>query len=166
MDVAVLGMGRMGRALAGRMLEGGHQVTVWNRSKGRAGDVVSAGAREARSVADAVVGVDVAITMLANDDAVRAVASGELRSSGCRCRWQAGASAPGSRAWPHRWSAPTTAPSRYGMPAERRTHQQRTQTRLGAPWPGQSSAASRAAPAGSRSTEPASRRRSTCLAAG
>jgi 3-hydroxyisobutyrate dehydrogenase-like beta-hydroxyacid dehydrogenase len=81
MDVAVLGMGRMGRALAGRLLEGGHRVTVWNRSKGKAGEVVSAGAREVPSVAEAVAGVDVAITILANDDAVRAVALGELRSS-------------------------------------------------------------------------------------
>jgi 3-hydroxyisobutyrate dehydrogenase-like beta-hydroxyacid dehydrogenase len=81
MHVAVLGMGRMGRPLAGRLLAGGHRVTVWNRSKGRAGEPVSAGAVEARSVADAVEGVEVAITMLANDDAVRAVAFGELRSS-------------------------------------------------------------------------------------
>jgi 3-hydroxyisobutyrate dehydrogenase-like beta-hydroxyacid dehydrogenase len=81
MDVAVLGMGRMGRALAARLLEGGHRVAVWNRSKGKAGEVVSAGAREAQSVANAVDGVDVAVTMLANDDAVRAVAFGDLRSS-------------------------------------------------------------------------------------
>jgi 3-hydroxyisobutyrate dehydrogenase len=81
MDVAVLGMGRMGRALAARLLEGGHRVVVWNRSKGKAGDVVSAGAREAHSVADAVDGVEVVITMLANDEALRAVALGELRSS-------------------------------------------------------------------------------------
>src|SRR5205807_1650037 len=81
MDIAVLGMGRMGRALAGRLLEGGHRVAVWNRSKGKAGEIVAAGAREAQSVADAVDGVDVAVTMLANDDAVRAVAFGELRSS-------------------------------------------------------------------------------------
>jgi 3-hydroxyisobutyrate dehydrogenase-like beta-hydroxyacid dehydrogenase len=81
MDIAVLGMGRMGRALAGRLLEGDHRVVVWNRSKGKAGDVVAAGAREAESIADAVRGVDVAITMLSNDDAVRGVALGELRSS-------------------------------------------------------------------------------------
>lgn len=81
MDVAVLGMGRMGRALAGRLLEGGHQVVVWNRSKGKANEVVSAGAQEAHSVAEAVASVDVALTILANDDAVRAVAFGELRSS-------------------------------------------------------------------------------------
>ena len=81
MDIAVLGMGRMGRALAVRLLEGGHEVTVWNRSKGRAGEVVSAGAREADTVAGAAEGVDVVLTMLANDDAVRSVALGEIRPS-------------------------------------------------------------------------------------
>ncbi|WP_238006770.1 NAD(P)-dependent oxidoreductase [Dactylosporangium sp. AC04546] len=79
MDVAVLGMGRMGRALAGRLLDGGHRVTVWNRTPGKAGAVVSAGAREAVTVGEAVDGADVAITMLANDDAVRSVALGELQ---------------------------------------------------------------------------------------
>jgi 3-hydroxyisobutyrate dehydrogenase-like beta-hydroxyacid dehydrogenase len=81
MDIAVLGMGRMGSALAVRLLDGGHRVTVWNRSKGKAAEVVAAGAREAASVADAVRDADVVITMLANDDAVRAVSLGELRSS-------------------------------------------------------------------------------------
>jgi 3-hydroxyisobutyrate dehydrogenase len=81
MDVAVLGMGRMGRAIAGRLLDGGHRVAVWNRSPGRAAEIVSAGGREAHSVPDALDGVEVVITMLANDDAVRAVAFGELRSS-------------------------------------------------------------------------------------
>jgi len=71
----------MGRALASRLIEGGHKVAVWNRSQGQTGGVVSEGAREAPSVADAVDGVEVAVTMLANDDAVRSVALGELRSS-------------------------------------------------------------------------------------
>lgn len=81
MDIAVLGMGRMGSALAGRLLDGGHQVTVWNRSRGKAGQVVSAGAQEAATVTDAVREADVVITLLANDDAVRAVGLGELRRS-------------------------------------------------------------------------------------
>ena len=81
MDIAVLGIGRMGSALAGRLLGGGHQVAVWNRSKGKVGQVVSAGAREAASVTDAVRDADVVITMLANDDAVRGVALGELQRS-------------------------------------------------------------------------------------
>ncbi|WAM14929.1 NAD(P)-dependent oxidoreductase [Rhodococcus sp. JS3073] len=81
MNIAVLGMGRMGRALAGRLLEGGHRVTVWNRLTGKAREIVSAGASEAQSVADAVDGADVVVTMLADDAAIRAVAFGELLSS-------------------------------------------------------------------------------------
>ena len=81
MDIAVLGMGRMGSALASRLLDGGHRVTVWNRTKGKAGQAVSDGAREAHSVARAVQDVDVVVTMLANDDAVRAIAYGDLGTS-------------------------------------------------------------------------------------
>ncbi len=81
MDVAVLGMGRMGRAIARRILDGGHSTAVWNRSAGKADEIVSAGAVEASSVADAAAGADVVITTLADDDAVRAVALGALRSS-------------------------------------------------------------------------------------
>ncbi|MFQ6329170.1 NAD(P)-dependent oxidoreductase [Nocardia sp. CWNU-33] len=81
MDIAVLGMGRMGQALAGCLLEGGHRVRVWNRTTGKAGRLVSAGAEEARSVAEAVHGAGVVVTMLADDAAVRAVALGELRAS-------------------------------------------------------------------------------------
>ncbi|WP_432843125.1 NAD(P)-dependent oxidoreductase [Dactylosporangium sp. CA-092794] len=79
MDIAVLGMGTMGRAIAMRLLQGGHRVTVWNRSPAKADEVVAAGAREARTVPEAVAGAEAAITMLANDEAVRAVALGELR---------------------------------------------------------------------------------------
>lgn len=74
MDVSILGMGRMGQALAGRLLDGGHRVTVWNRSPGRAGDLADRGAREASSVADATKGAEVVLTILANDEAVRQVA--------------------------------------------------------------------------------------------
>ncbi|MDQ1515749.1 MAG: hypothetical protein QOE80_1579 [Actinomycetota bacterium] len=77
MDIAVLGMGRMGQAVARRLLGGGHDVVVWNRSPGRAGKVVAAGAREAHSIADAVSGREVVLTSLANDDAVREVALGD-----------------------------------------------------------------------------------------
>jgi 3-hydroxyisobutyrate dehydrogenase-like beta-hydroxyacid dehydrogenase len=80
-DVAVLGMGNMGQAIAVRLLDGGHRVAVWNRTPERAAQVVSAGAVQAPSIADAVYGADVVFTMLANDDAVRAVAFGDLRSS-------------------------------------------------------------------------------------
>ncbi|HUO47372.1 MAG TPA: NAD(P)-binding domain-containing protein [Acidimicrobiales bacterium] len=74
MRIAVLGMGQMGRALATRLAGGGHEVTVWNRTPGRAADVLAAGATEASSAASAVAGAEVVITMLADDAAVRAVA--------------------------------------------------------------------------------------------
>jgi 3-hydroxyisobutyrate dehydrogenase len=77
MRIAVLGMGRMGRALALRLLEGGHSVVVWNRSKGKAAEVVAAGGTEADTIRQAVTDVELAMTSLANDDAVRAVALGE-----------------------------------------------------------------------------------------
>ncbi|SRR6266851_3550922 len=77
MHVSVLGLGRMGHALAVRLLEGGHQVVVWNRSKGKADGLVAAGATEAHTVADAVRAADVVITMLSNDDAIRSTAFGD-----------------------------------------------------------------------------------------
>jgi 3-hydroxyisobutyrate dehydrogenase len=77
MHIAVLGMGRMGQALARRLLGGGHSVVVWNRSPGKADEVVAAGATEAGSVAEAVKAAEVVITSLTADEAVRAVAFGE-----------------------------------------------------------------------------------------
>lgn len=76
-------MGRMGRALAGRLLETGHDVRVWNRSAGKASELVDRGAKEAATIGEAVTGVDLAISILANDDAVKAVAldDGGIRSA-------------------------------------------------------------------------------------
>lgn len=77
MRTAVLGMGRMGAALARRALDGGHDVVVWNRSPGKAADVVAAGGWEAESLADAVQGAEVVMTSVSNDAAVRSVALGK-----------------------------------------------------------------------------------------
>lgn len=81
MQIAVLGLGRMGQALAQRLIEGGHGLTVWNRSNGRAGDLVAAGASEAENPGEAVTAAEVVIVSLANDDAVRDLA---LAGSGLR----------------------------------------------------------------------------------
>jgi 3-hydroxyisobutyrate dehydrogenase-like beta-hydroxyacid dehydrogenase len=53
-SVTVLGLGAMGTALAGAFLAAGRPVTVWNRTPGRAGELVSAGAAEAATVEAAV----------------------------------------------------------------------------------------------------------------
>jgi 3-hydroxyisobutyrate dehydrogenase-like beta-hydroxyacid dehydrogenase len=76
MNIAVLGMGNMGRAFAARALERGHQVTVWNRTPGRADDLVAAGAVDSRSVAAASMDADVVLVVLADDAAVLDVCLG------------------------------------------------------------------------------------------
>ncbi|MCW2497630.1 NAD(P)-binding domain-containing protein [Jatrophihabitans sp.] len=72
-QVSVLGLGRMGRALVGRLLDAGYQVTVWNRTPGRADELVGRGAVEAPTVGAAVAAAAVVMTSLTGDDAVREV---------------------------------------------------------------------------------------------
>src|SRR6266404_8871900 len=71
--VAFIGLGRMGHGMAGRYLDGGFTVAVWNRSKAKADDLVARGARWASSPADAADGADAVVTMVADDEASRAV---------------------------------------------------------------------------------------------
>ncbi len=73
MKVAFLGLGRMGVPMAAHVVRAGHDVTVWNRTPGKAGDLIELGATEARSVAAAVSGADAVVLMLFGPDAVRAV---------------------------------------------------------------------------------------------
>src|SRR6266403_3936696 len=71
--VAFIGLGRMGRGMAGRYLDAGFTVSVWNRSKAKAEDLIARGARWAFSPADAADGADAIVTMVADDEASRAV---------------------------------------------------------------------------------------------
>ncbi len=73
MNVAFLGMGRMGRLMAGHVLDGGHQLTIWNRTPGKADELVSRGAKEAGSVDDAVRDADAIVLMLFGGDSVAEV---------------------------------------------------------------------------------------------
>ena len=43
--VAFIGLGRMGHGMAGRYLDSGFTVAVWNRSKAKAEDLIARGAR-------------------------------------------------------------------------------------------------------------------------
>ncbi|RAS61743.1 3-hydroxyisobutyrate dehydrogenase-like beta-hydroxyacid dehydrogenase [Lentzea atacamensis] len=52
-DVAVLGLGQMGSALAEAFLRAGHRVTVWNRSPAKAEPLVAQGAQAASSAVEA-----------------------------------------------------------------------------------------------------------------
>lgn len=71
--VAFIGLGRMGHGMAGRYLDAGFEVAVWNRSKAKAEDLIVRGARWASSPADAADGAAAVVTMVADDEASRAV---------------------------------------------------------------------------------------------
>ena len=77
MRLAVLGMGRMGHAVAERLLGGDHEVTVWNRTPHKADDLVAKGAREGATPAAAAEETEAAFTSLADDAAVRIVVAGQ-----------------------------------------------------------------------------------------
>jgi 3-hydroxyisobutyrate dehydrogenase-like beta-hydroxyacid dehydrogenase len=72
-DVAFIGLGRMGHGMAGRYLENGFAVSVWNRSRAKADDLIARGARWADSPADAARDAEAIVTMVADDDASRDV---------------------------------------------------------------------------------------------
>jgi 3-hydroxyisobutyrate dehydrogenase len=71
--VAFIGLGRMGHGMTGRYLDAGFTVSVWNRSKAKAEDLIARGARWATSPEDAADDADAVVTMLADDRASRAV---------------------------------------------------------------------------------------------
>jgi 3-hydroxyisobutyrate dehydrogenase len=71
--VAFIGLGRMGHGMAGRYLDAGYKVSVWNRSKAKADDLVARGARGAASPKDAAVDADAVVTMVADDEVSRDV---------------------------------------------------------------------------------------------
>src|SRR6202012_4066579 len=71
--VAFIGLGKMGHGMAGRYLDAGFTVAVWNRSKAKAEDLIARGARWATSPEDAAIDADAVVTMVADDQASRAV---------------------------------------------------------------------------------------------
>src|SRR5580692_135385 len=75
--VAFIGLGRMGRGMAGRYLDAGFTVAVWNRSKAKAEDLIARGAHWATSPEDAAIDADAVVTMVADDEASRRVWLGE-----------------------------------------------------------------------------------------
>ncbi|MGW6025639.1 NAD(P)-dependent oxidoreductase [Streptomyces sp. NPDC055099] len=63
-SVTVLGLGAMGRALAGAFLQAGHPTTVWNRTPGKGDDLVARGATRTTTAAEAVRASDVVVVCL------------------------------------------------------------------------------------------------------
>ncbi len=71
MDIGIIGLGKMGREMAARLVDSGHALTVYNRSAAAA-ERFRGRARVASSAAQAAA-AEVVITMLADDAAVDAV---------------------------------------------------------------------------------------------
>jgi 3-hydroxyisobutyrate dehydrogenase-like beta-hydroxyacid dehydrogenase len=71
----LIGLGNMGTAIAERLLDGGYDLLVYNRTPGRADPLAARGAAVADTPADLAERVDVVLTSLADDDALEAVAA-------------------------------------------------------------------------------------------
>ena len=64
LKIAVLGTGMMGLPMARRLARAGHEVHVWNRTRAKAEPLAADGASIHDSAADAVRGVDFAVSLL------------------------------------------------------------------------------------------------------
>jgi 3-hydroxyisobutyrate dehydrogenase-like beta-hydroxyacid dehydrogenase len=72
MNVGFIGLGHMGAGMAMNLLNAGHDVTVYNRTRKKVEALLQHGARVANTIADACRG-DAVFTMLADDAAVEFV---------------------------------------------------------------------------------------------
>ena len=73
MKVGFIGLGSMGAGMSRNLIKAGHDLVVYNRTRSRAQEMQSLGAKVADTASGAAVGVEVLITMLADDRAVQDV---------------------------------------------------------------------------------------------
>jgi 3-hydroxyisobutyrate dehydrogenase-like beta-hydroxyacid dehydrogenase len=76
MRVGFIGFDQIGREAASRLLEAGHQLTVYDPLREIPETLVSAGAIAAKSIPDVCHSAEAVITMLPNDEAAEAVILG------------------------------------------------------------------------------------------
>lgn len=81
MKVGFIGLGRMGQAIAGNILAAGHELVVYNRTRSKADELESNGAKVADSPAGACEGREAVFTMLADDSALREIVNGGILES-------------------------------------------------------------------------------------
>lgn len=75
-ELGYVGLGVMGRAIVRRLLDAGHDVTVWNRTREKAEPLLEAGARWAGTPREVAERGELVFTMVTNTEAVRAVTEG------------------------------------------------------------------------------------------
>ena len=79
--VGLIGLGNMGTAFGERLLEGGYELVVSNRTPGKSESLEARGARVAGTPEELAPQVDVVFTSLADDEAFEAVATRVLDAS-------------------------------------------------------------------------------------
>jgi 3-hydroxyisobutyrate dehydrogenase-like beta-hydroxyacid dehydrogenase len=75
-DVGFVGLGAMGQLIVRRLLEAGHRVTGWNRSRDKADELIAAGMRWAVSPRAVAESSEIVFSIVTDAAAVRAVALG------------------------------------------------------------------------------------------
>ena len=76
MQIGLAGLGAMGSAIAARLLESGHQVTVWNRTAAKTKPLLDAGAKVAGNPDAVAAASEAVITILTDGAAIEAVYNG------------------------------------------------------------------------------------------
>lgn len=82
MNIGILGIGRMGRAIGERLLDQGHALTVWNRTREKAQPLAARGARVADTPAQVVAGSDIVLSILTDAAAIAAAYDGNSGALG------------------------------------------------------------------------------------
>jgi 2-hydroxy-3-oxopropionate reductase len=86
-EIAFLGLGLMGHPMAMRLQRAGYPVRVWNRSPDKAAALVAEGAVAAPSIAAAVAGAAIVISMVSDGAAVRACIDAALPALSREALW-------------------------------------------------------------------------------
>src|SRR5512141_1370049 len=75
--IGFVGLGRMGEPIARNLIEAGHELSVFNRTREKARPLLEAGAREASSPAEVCAPGGIVFTMLSDDRALEEVVSSD-----------------------------------------------------------------------------------------
>jgi 3-hydroxyisobutyrate dehydrogenase-like beta-hydroxyacid dehydrogenase len=77
LKIGWIGLGNMGVPMSTRLVEAGYEVTVYNRTREKAADVVKAGAKQVNSPKEAASGADIVFTNISDSAALEAVSLGD-----------------------------------------------------------------------------------------
>ena len=87
MNASVLGTGAMGAAMARRLAECGHSVTVWGRDPAKAAALAGSNIAAVKTVDEAVASADAVLTMVTDGPAVEHVAGQMLDAMPAEAVW-------------------------------------------------------------------------------